>query len=250
MRTRLRETVREERRVPAGRRLLVELASGRHAVPGILLLPAAAAPAPGVLLLHGYSSRKEQVSDGIGFPLQRHGIASLAVDLPLHGTRADPLQRQAARNPLALLRLWRQALAECRLALGHLAARPEIDASCLALAGYSLGSILAVLTAADERRVRAVVLAAGGDLPAGTPLSGVARAVADPVRAIRRMAGTPLLMLHGTRDRTVLPEQARRLFEAAGQPKEIRWWDAGHRLPPAAADAAAEWLLARLRPGR
>ena len=204
-------------------------------------------PAPGVLLLHGYSSRKEHVAEGVGSSLMRHGIASLAIDLPLHGTRADPLQAQAARNPLALVGMWRQALKECRLSLGYLRARPEIDQACVAVAGYSLGSFLAVMAAADDPAVRAVVLAAGGDLPAGTPLSAVARAVADPLRAVRKLRGRPLLMVHGTGDRTMTPDQAQRLFDAAGEPKELKWWNAGHYLPPAAIDYAAEWLKARLR---
>ena len=168
-----------------------------------------------MLLLHGYSSRKEHVAEGVGGSLMRHGIASLSIDLPLHGTRADPLQAQAARNPLAIVSVWRTALKECRLALGYLRARPEIDRDCTAVAGYSLGSFLAVMAAADDPAVRAVVLAAGGDLPAGTPLSAVARTVADPVRAVRKLNGRPLLMVHGTGDRTMRPEQAQRLFQTS-----------------------------------
>lgn len=247
MATRIHQTTHAERSVAAGRRVTLEFHAGGEPIPGILLLPRQT-PAPGVLLLHGYSSRKEHLSDGFGAALQRHGIASLAIDLPLHGTRADPLQAQAARNPVALVGVWRQALREARLALGYLGARPEVDRACLAVGGYSLGSFLAVMTAAKEPAARAVVLAAGGDLPAGTPLSAVARAVADPLRAVRRLKGRPLLMVHGRADRTVLPEQAQRLFDAAGEPKELRWWDAGHVLPAAAADHVAEWLRERLRP--
>jgi len=91
-----------------------------------------------------------------------------------------------------------------------------------------------------------VVLAAGGDLPEGSPLTAVARAIADPLRAVRRLDGRPLLMVHGRNDHTVKPEQARRLFEAAREPKELRWWNAGHRLPPDAIDHAATWIVARL----
>ncbi len=248
MKTRIHQTTHAERTLPAGRRIVLEFHAGGEAVPGILLLPRAPVPAPGVLLLHGYSSRKEHLSDAFGTSLQRHGIASLAVDLPLHGTRGDRLQAQAARNPLALVSLWRQALREARLALGYLGARPEIDAACLAVGGYSLGSFLAVETAAREASVRAVVLAAGGDLPSGTALTTVARAVADPMRAVRRLRGRPLLMVHGTADRTMRPEQAQRLFDAAGEPKELRWWNAGHVLPPQAVDHVSEWLRDRLRP--
>jgi uncharacterized protein len=147
-----------------------------------------------------------------------------------------------------VLRLFRLALREARLALRYLEARSEVDASCIAIAGYSMGSFLAVLTAAEEPRVAAVVVAAGGDLPAGTPLAAVARVAADPLRAVRRLHGRPLLVVHGTRDRTVLPEQAQRLYDAAGDPKELRWWDAGHILPPPAIGYAADWLAERLVP--
>ena len=249
MKTRIHQTTHDERALPAGRRIVLEFHAGSDAIPGILLLPRNPVPAPGVVLLHGYSSRKEHLSDGFGAALQRQAIASLSIDLPLHGTRADPLQAQATRNPLALMGIWRQALREARLALGYLGARPEIDRACLAVAGYSLGSFLAVMTAASEPSVRAVVLAAGGDLPAGTPLSKVARAVADPLRAIRRLRGRPLLMVNGTADRTVLPEQAQRLFDAASEPKELKWWNAGHVLPPAAIDYSAQWLRERLGRG-
>jgi fermentation-respiration switch protein FrsA (DUF1100 family) len=246
MTTRIHQTTHADQAVPAGRRITLEFHAGGEAIPGILLLPRDPVPAPGVLLLHGYSSRKEHVSEGVGGSLMRHGIASLAIDLPLHGTRGDPLQAQAARNPLALMGIWRQALKEARLALGYLRARKEIDRDCTAVAGYSLGSFLAVLTAAEDPAVRAVVLAAGGDLPAGTPLSAVARTVADPIRAVRKLRGRPLLMVHGTGDRTMKPEQAQRLFDAAGEPKELRWWNAGHILPAPAIDYAAEWLRERL----
>ena len=246
MATKIRQTTLSERAVPGGRQVEVEFRTSGDAIPGTLLLPAHG-PAGGVLLLHGYSSRREHMSDGVGAALLRRGIASLAIDLPLHGTRHDPLQAQAARNPLAVFALWRQALSECRLAFNYLGARPEIDRGCLGVAGYSLGSFLAVMVAADEPAARAVVLAAGGDLPDGTPLTTIARAMADPLRAVRRLDGRPLLMVHGRSDRTVTPAQAQRLFDAAPEPKEIKWWNAGHILPSPAIDYAAEWLRARLR---
>ena len=94
--------------------------------------------------------------------------------------------------------------------------------------------------------MKAVVLAAGGDLPDELPFASMIRAVVDPVAAVQSLDGTPLLMVHGRRDRTVTPAQARRLFDAAREPKEIRWWDAGHRLPAEAIGEAAGWLADRL----
>ena len=274
-------TARAERVVADGRRWALTLRLGDETVPGELLLPpegppdppAAAgtfAPAggpggdavesrrgprrarrtvqgvPGAVLLHGYSSRKELMVDTVGAALLRRGIASLAVDLPLHGDREGPIQEQARFNPLLLLRQWRLALAETTAALHLLGEVPGVDRGRLALVGYSMGAYLAVMAAAEEPAARAIVLAAGGDLPERTPLATLVRRMADPLRAVRRLHGRPLLMVHGRQDRTVRPEQAERLFAAAAEPKTLRWWDTGHYLPAAAIDEAALWLATTL----
>lgn len=247
MSRKIHQSTLQERPLPGGRQISIEFrADGSPAVPAALLLPDSTTPAPGILLIHGYSSRKEHMSESVGRALLARGAGSLAIDLPLHGTRRDPVQSQALGNPMELLRQWRLAIQETQLGVRYLQARPEIDSGRLAVVGYSLGSYLASLLMAKEPALRALVIAAGGDLPARTPFAAVARTVADPIRAIRKLNGRPLLMVHGRRDRTVTPDQAERLFAAAGEPKEIRWWDAGHYLPEAAIGGAVDWLLEQL----
>jgi uncharacterized protein len=228
-----------------GRRQSITLAArSAHPVPALLTLPAGAsreAPVSGVLLLHGYSSHKEQMAGSIGLVLMRQGIASLAIDLPLHGERRGDMDRQAMGNPLALAGAWRRGLSDAERALDYLIAREEIRADGCALVGYSMGSFLGVELSARRRDVKALVLAAGGDLPAQTPFARLVRTLADPLRAIDRFRG-PLLMVHGKRDPVVTPAQAQRLFDAAREPKTLRWWDAGHYLPEAAIEDAARWL--------
>jgi fermentation-respiration switch protein FrsA (DUF1100 family) len=89
-------------------------------------------------------------------------------------------------------------------------------------------------------------LAAGGDLPERTPFAALVRTIADPLRSVRNLAGRPLLMVNGRFDRTITPAQAKALFEAASDPKELRWYQAGHWLPPHVIGDAAAWLAARL----
>jgi dienelactone hydrolase len=223
---------------------------GGERVPAVLQRPRAAAAVPAVLLLHGFSSRKERMADSIGRVLLAHGVASLAIDLPLHGAREGGLEGLSLRNPVALVQKWRLALREANLALEHLARDPAVDSARLGLAGYSLGAYIGLLVAADNRLARVVVLAAGGDLPERTPFASLVRTIADPQRAARRLAGRPLLMVNGRYDRTVRPEQARRLFEAARDPKELRWYDGGHWPPSPAIEQAALWLATRLREPR
>jgi dienelactone hydrolase len=244
-------TVTAERPLRGGRRLSLDLAVAGERVPAILLVPLEPRPAPAALLLHGYTSDKERMADSAGRLLLERGVASLAIDLPLHGEREDRaagagISADELRNPLALARRWRAAMEECRVALRTLADLPEVDGDRLALVGYSMGAYLGVMAASGEPAVRALVLAAGGDLPANTPFAQLVRTVVDPVRAVRRYAGRPLLMVHGRHDRTILPDQAERLFAAAGEPKEIVWYDGGHWLPDGAVRRAAEWVARTL----
>jgi len=71
----------------------IELAGAR--VPSIMLLPELDTRVSAVLLLHGYSSSKEVLSNTMGRALAVRGIASLAIDLPLHGTRDEEMFEDA-----------------------------------------------------------------------------------------------------------------------------------------------------------
>ena len=52
----------------------------------------------------------------------------------------------------------------------------------------------------------------------------------------------PLLLQNGRRDVVATPEKVKFLFEAAEEPKQLRWYDSGHTLPGQAYRDAAEWL--------
>jgi uncharacterized protein len=243
----IRQRIIGERPLSGGKELEIEIREGEQApVPALLQLPTSSASVGGVLMLHGLYSRKEVLSQTIGRALVLRSIATLSIDLPLHGARDDPSSVRSIGNPIQLVAHWRQALADARMAFGYLRARAEVDVGRTALVGYSMGSHIATAVAARDARVRALVVAAGGDLPEGLPFSAMIRAVADPLAAIRSLKGRPLLMIHGQHDRTMRPDQAQRLFDAAGEPKEIRWFAAGHRLPLEAADEVADWLKKQL----
>jgi dienelactone hydrolase len=186
------------------------------------------------------------MTDSVGRALERRGVASIAIDLPLHGAREQGVEGLSLRSPLALVQKWRQAIRDGHQALQFLAEHPAIDSRRIGIVGYSLGAYLGVSIAASNRLARAVVLAAGGDLPERTPFAALVRTIADPLRAVRALGGRPLLMVNGRFDRTILPSQASALFEAAAEPKEMRWYQGGHWPPQAAIDGAAAWLASRL----
>ena len=226
---------------------MLDLVHGSERVPATLLLPPGARSAPVVLLLHGFSSSKERMVQSVGRALQRRGIASLALDLPFHGERDGGRAAIPYRNPLALVTAWTTAVREARAAIEWLAAQPEADAERIGALGYSLGGFLALMTASEEPAVRVVTIAAAGDLPDTTPYAALVRRAVDPLRAVRKLRGRPLLLVNGRRDTTTRPAQAERLFAYAEEPKELRWYEGGHWPPASAIDDAAQWMAERLR---
>lgn len=238
--------VRAARDVQTGARYDLGIASATERVPAILMVPHTAERVPAALLLHGFGNRKERMAETIGDALARLGVATLAVDLPLHGERDGSARDLATATPNRMLGTWTSAVEEAALALEYLRSHPTVDGARLAIVGYSLGSFLANIVASDSPGVRAIVLAASGDLPEGLPFESLVRAVVDPLRAVRLLAGRPLLMVNGRFDRTVKPSQAERLFAAAREPKTMRWYGGGHWPPPAEIDHAAKWLSERL----
>ena len=60
-----------------------------------------------------------------------------------------------------------------------------------------------------------------------------------------RFAPRPLLFVNGERDATVPVAAAKKLHEAAGEPKEIHWFDGGHLEMPGGAIKKMWLFLAR-----
>ena len=94
--------------------------------------------------------------------------------------------------------------------------------------GRSLGVAVAVETAV-RRKVRCVILESGfssiADMSAATRLSFLSRLTLPLLDArydsASKMGGlrSPVMILHGDRDRTVPPDMSRRLYDAAPEPK-------------------------------
>lgn len=149
----------------------------------------------------------------------------------------------------------------------------RVDADKLGILGSSAGGAVAVCVAAEERRVGFVVLMAcpadfdglvdpvrAGPFVEYLRKIGLIRdinfppdlaewakgfAVISPLYCIGRISPRPVLILHGDKDETVPLDHARRLFAAAGEPKELVILPgAGHRLrlEDMAIDTAQSWL--------
>src|SRR5262245_44553014 len=125
------------------------------------------APGPGVVLVHGWESARDRTLPMAQF-LHAAGFHTLAFDVRGHGAnRPEAL-------PISGGEVGRDTLAAADVLL----ARPEVTS--VGISGHSMGGIGAVLAAAAEPRVAALVATA-------TP--------ADPLRLTRltfRLAGLPI----------------------------------------------------------
>jgi dienelactone hydrolase len=229
-----------------------ELSSCGDRVPGRLLLPPEGdGPFPVVLLQHGAGGSKEaDYLTATAGPWARRGVAVASIDFPLHGERADA--KLSERLLAALLRgpreaepgglldsLFRQAVVDLRRTADALERLPGLDAERLAYAGFSMGTVIGAVFCGVDPRPRAVALAIGG--------VGLGPPHLDAAHYVGRIAPRPLLMVNTTEDETFPRPRVEALFEAAAEPKELRWFAGGHReLPGAALKAMWQFLGPRL----
>jgi dienelactone hydrolase len=199
--------------------------------------------------------------------LATHGAVVIAIDAPF--------VRRGGTSILTFMSLDRheqiQLMQDLQRAVDVLIATGKVDPARIAFEGYSYGGSLGAGFVALERRLRAAVLIAanGGlvtratlpaDLSILTNQACATRAMwfqamtsIEPIRLMPLASTTALLFQAGRSDPIVPPADAQALFDAASGPKELRWYDAGHVLPPHAATEKHDWLHQRIgidpRPG-
>lgn len=243
-------------------------------VPATLVIPNSRGPSPANVLMHGMPADRTTMYD-LAASYARLGIAAVMIDAPFNRPgnadrswiRGMPLTftEQDAADQI-------QLIVDLRRAVDLLVTHPEVDPQRLAYVGLSYGGAMGGLLAGVEDRLSAYVLQVG-DGGLVTHLTGYDDKVnhygspfymltADrqqawldamwPLEPIHYVAGASpaaLLFQNGTMDSAVPASDAARYQQAASEPKDIRWYESGHWLPPAAQAEAAAWLTRQLRPG-
>ncbi len=218
-------------------------------VPSIYVRPKGKGPFPGLVFLHGRGGSKKDIGS-IAPLLVGAGYAGIAIDCQYHGDR-NPRNRNIYSQYVYSDRdAMIQTVIDGRRAVDFLQSRKEIDPDRIGLLGGSMGGILGTLLAAVEKRIRAsALLVAGGNWAVLVAKSQhkdgkalrqlkvdaekLARVMApvDPINFVDLISPRPVLFQLGKKDDIVPAETGRMLFEAAKEPKEVDWYDAGHGLP-------------------
>jgi fermentation-respiration switch protein FrsA (DUF1100 family) len=211
-----------------------------YRVRGYLRVPRAMGPWPAIIVIGGTNTGR--MAAELFTPDDPYVI--LGLDYPWEG----PLQlnwHQFLVRVFAVRRAMLLTPSAVMLGADYLESRPDVDISGLVLAGASFGAqLITVAGALDERASSVLIIYGGGDYAAllranlkVKPLwlrSAIARAGAGLLAPIEPLdyAGliTPrrTVIMNGRDDDRIPIESVEMLYEAAREPKELVWLDAGH----------------------
>jgi alpha-beta hydrolase superfamily lysophospholipase len=115
---------------------------------GWLYRPATVVPAPVVILGHGFAGTRDVALEPFALAFAARGIAAFAIDYRCFGASGG--------SPRQLIDPWQQ-IEDWHAAMAFVRDRPELDGTRLALWGSSMGAGHALIAAAEDGRVAAVV---------------------------------------------------------------------------------------------
>lgn len=180
----------------------------------------------------------------LGARWAERGAAIASIDLPLHGSRADPKLATLVGTPFepgtlasadALrFELLRQAVIDLERALDALCTLDEIDRDRIAYAGLGLGALIGSIFCGLDPRPCAAALAGAG--------AGLAPPSLDPGTYVGRFSPRPLLLIHTEGSPRIPREAALALSTAAGEGVEQRWLANGSDAAEAPLDPMWDFL--------
>ncbi|MFQ6029074.1 MAG: alpha/beta hydrolase, partial [Dehalococcoidia bacterium] len=203
-------------------------------LPGQSASETGAGPAPTIILLHGYASNKREMLPHADM-LSRNGYNLLLFDFRGQGESQD--------RAVTFSYLEREDVLG---AVAYLKSQDRVDPGRIGVLGVSMGGAAAIAAAAITEEIRAVAVEAAfsdlnGVISRGFKLFvklpafpfanlivwlterrlGIKTSDIVPVEQVLRIAPRPTLIMHGLLDKLVPYHNSERLFEAAGEPKDL-----------------------------
>lgn len=227
--------------------------TGVHAGrPYLLWLPQSPPPWPGMVIVHGAGSRKENHGD-FGRACAASGWAGLAFDQRGHGASEDGMSPGAVRDVAAMA--------------AFLADLDGVDPGKVCARGSSMGGLMAIEAAASSESIAGAVAIcpAGGDhLLRGLRAGRMAMRIApggpksleawlteeDLLQAVQLMGSKPLLLIHARGDDQIPSEWSQELYASAQEPRKLILLPGGHHRSaqhdPELHGVALRWLERQL----
>jgi fermentation-respiration switch protein FrsA (DUF1100 family) len=190
-----------------------------------------------IIMQHGYkSTRKELLNEAE--MLHRHGYGALITSIRAHDY-SEGEQITFGMNEVRDMEAWYQ----------YLVARNDIDPDKIGILGNSYGGMLVIQYASQNENIKAVVAHSAfsslndtvetsidhfANLPAFpfAPLivfwaereSGFTTDDIDTTKYIAQISPRPVFLMQGGADVAISPDSGQKLYDAAGEPKEL-WFD-------------------------
>lgn len=232
---------------------------GRITYPHDPRTPPGVAPSPVLLALHGMGRTQarwwqaefkgrptiENTHRVAELALQR-GYVVLALDARLHGERKDVQRPLLSSDLMRDLHVWGQrepyerlvidTVKDYRVLLDWVQQQPQLDATRVRAAGYSMGAQMALLLAGTDRRVRSVA--------AMVPphLDNKVAAVA-PINVAPQLKDVQVWLLTGDDDEYASADDNAALFAALPGPgRQHLRFAGGHLLPAGYVEQLAGWF--------
>jgi len=212
-------------------------------IAGMLHIPEGT-PAPAAIFCHGFTGNRvesHRLFVHAARELCNRGFVTLRFDFRGSGESEGLFESMTISEEMS----------DLVTALRWLHDRKEILKDRIGIVGLSLGGVVAILTAADDERIKAVCAWStpaelGGlentarsifgesrievlmerryfDLPSGDRIGRgflMDALTHDISRSVARISPRPFLIVHGTNDQTIPVSHAEKLFDSAKEPKE------------------------------
>ena len=209
---------------------------------------------PAVIYAHGAGGdRRELLDEARKMALK--GTVTLTLTMIYSPSRAKPLPSGMA-GARANAKLEEDGVKEVRRAVDYLQSRDDVDGDQIGYVGWSAGARMGAVTAGVEHRIKAYDLISGGAVPvseyvslAPADLRVELRTVleeADPLHFVGHAKPSELLFQDGRQDEIVPQAALEDLADAGSEPKEVRWYDAGHAPNAKMWADSRSWLADRL----
>lgn len=217
-----------------------------------LVRPEGEGPFAGVLFMHwlgGGITRREFLEEAK--LLAKQGVVSLLIEGYFPWGKS-PQNGEADRSQVI------EQVIELRRAIDFLLAQPGVDPDRVAYVGHDYGGMYGGILSGVETRIKAYVLMAApgsfGDWSITYFLGSSVdeaeyrkqMAAVDPILYIPHAEPAALLFQFADNDGFVPNEEAQTFFDAASNPKEIKWYKTGHRLDVNAQTDRLAWLTSQL----